>query len=266
MSARLDEIAGAFDARAATYARNAWHQRCAERLVTLCQLRPGDQVLDAGTGTGFAALAAARAVGRDGRVLGADVSSGMLREAHTAASASGLLNIEFVKADAARMTQYAAGSFDVVTCAAGLLYMPVAEALREWGRLLKPRGMVAFSSMHAGSPPAAKLFRDCAKAYGLTLTDPSAPLGTAAACRSTLEKAGFAVTDIVSEFVEFSAQDFTLAWESNARSAGHAAVRSLGADEEARFKQAYLDALARAQRDNPGALTRAGILYAFGQR
>ena len=38
--------------------------------MELCPLQRGDRVLDAGTGTGFAALAAARVVGSEGRVLG----------------------------------------------------------------------------------------------------------------------------------------------------------------------------------------------------
>jgi ubiquinone/menaquinone biosynthesis C-methylase UbiE len=261
---KLEEIANAFDARAATYGRNAWHRQCAEQLVALCRLRPGHQVLDAGTGTGFAALAAARVVGPDGRVLGVDLSAGMLREAKAAASAAGLPNVAFAQSDVSRMTHLPSATFDAITCAAGLLYMPVAEALQEWRRLLKPRGIVAFSSMRAGSPPAARLFRDCAARFGLTLPDPSVPLGTEAACRDTLEAAGFAVLDIVGDIVEFTAQDFTLAWESNYRSAGHAPVQSLDAEDQARLKQAYLEALAREQREDAGALARAGILYAVG--
>lgn len=95
MDTDVREIAAAFDARARSYARNGWHRRVAERLVALCRLRPGSRVLDAGTGTGFAALAAATAVGRDGHVLGVDVSPGMSREARAAARASGLETIEF---------------------------------------------------------------------------------------------------------------------------------------------------------------------------
>src|SRR5678816_1532279 len=106
MDADIREIAASFDVRADTYVRNDWHRRCAERLVALCQLQPRSCVLDAGTGTGFAALAAARVVGSDGRVCGVDISSGMLREARVAVEVSGLANIELVKGDAVRLLQY----------------------------------------------------------------------------------------------------------------------------------------------------------------
>lgn len=266
MNADIREIAATFDARSASYARNGWHRRCAERLVELCQLRPGAQVLDAGTGTGFAALAAARVVGGDGQVHGVDISPGMLREARAALTQSGLANVNLVEADAVRLPQYGSETFDAITCAAGLLYMPVADALREWHRLLKRGGLVAFSTMRAGSPPGGRIFRGCATAFGIFLRDPSEPLGSVSACRQALEGAGFKVAEIVGETVEFSDQDLALAWESNVRSVAHSEVLGLSGQQQVTLKGRYMDALAREASENPGALDRADILYALGRR
>jgi ubiquinone/menaquinone biosynthesis C-methylase UbiE len=266
MTTDIKEIADAFNSRAATYARSDWHQRCAERLVELCPVSPGARVLDAGTGTGFAALAAARRVGPGGSVLGVDVSPGMLREASAAVNASGLSNVELLEANVLHLPQYPSETFDVVTCSTGLLYMPVAEALREWRRLLKPGGLVAFSALQSGSPAGRRIFRACAAGFGLVLPDPWEPLGTIAACRTALAKAGFEVAEIVNEVVEFSAQDLSVAWESNFKSPGHREARLLNVEDQAALKNAYLDALAREERQNPGALTRADILYALGRR
>jgi ubiquinone/menaquinone biosynthesis C-methylase UbiE len=266
MTAEIREVAATFDARAATYGRNGWHRRCAERLVALCQLRPGSRVLDAATGTGFAALAAARVAGREGYVCGVDISGGMLREAHAAVSQSGLANIELLEGDASCLPQFGSEAFDVVTCAAGLLYMPVADALREWHRLLKRGGLVAFSTMEAGSPRAGRMFRDCAAAFGVSLRDPSEPLGSISASRKVLEDAGFDVADVVSETIEFSAQDLTFAWESNFQSPAHREVQRLDQDEQRALHGAYLEALALEERQNPGALSQAALLYALGRR
>jgi ubiquinone/menaquinone biosynthesis C-methylase UbiE len=265
MTADIREIADSFDARAGKYARNDWHRRCAERLVELCALQPGHWVMDAGTGTGFAALAAARVVGSKGRVHGIDISAGMLREARAAITASGLSNIELVQGNAVALPQYEAGTFDTITCAAGLLYMPVTEAFREWRRLLRRGGLVAFSTMTAGSPPGGRIFRGCAARFGVSLRDPSEPLGSIPACRRVLEASGFEVTDIVSETVEFSANDLDLAWESNSRSAGHGEVHRLSAEEQRELKDAYLKALAHEERERPGTLGQAEILYALGR-
>lgn len=266
MQPEIRKVADSFNARAGTYAQNEWHRRCAERLVALCRLRPGDHVLDAGTGTGFVALAAAHAVGREGHVRGVDISPGMLREARAAVRDSGLANIELIEADATCLPQHQPETVDVITCAAGLLYMPVIDALREWHRLLKKGGRVAFSTMRAGSPVAGRIFRDCAASFGISLHDPSEPIGSASACRSVLEAVGFEVVDIVGEAVELTAQDLSLAWESNFGSPAHADVRRLSDEEQRSLESMYLAALAREEADNPEALSRADVLYAVGRR
>jgi ubiquinone/menaquinone biosynthesis C-methylase UbiE len=73
MGRSVQEFGASFDARAERYDQNEWYRACAERLVELSDLGHGAMVLDAGTGTGFAAIAAARAVGAHGRVAGSPV-------------------------------------------------------------------------------------------------------------------------------------------------------------------------------------------------
>ena len=266
MHADLREVVASFDGRAASYARSDWHRRSAERLVALSGLSPGMRVLDAGTGTGFVALAVARVVGPQGTVVGVDVSSGMLREASASVRAAGITNIELIEADAVHLAQYPSETFDAATCGTGLLYMSVPDALREWYRLLKRGGLLAFSSIQAGSPRGARIFRDCAARFGVVLRDPLEELGTTVACRTSLEQAGFDVTSIVSETVNLSPADLTNAWESNFKSASHPELRRLGAREADALRVEYLDALARDESVNPGALAQAGVLYALGRR
>lgn len=126
--------------------------------------------------------------------------------------------------------------------------------------------MVAFSAMKTDSPPAARIFRDCAAAFGVSLRDPGEPLGSVSACEGVLEAAGFTVADIVSEVIVFEADDLAQAWEANFRSAAHAPVQRLSAEQQSALKDAYLEALAREEREHPGELLRADILYALGRR
>ena len=98
-----------------------------------------------------AARAIATRVGPHGRVIAVDISPGMLDQARTAAAAAGLANIALLCGDATDLRSVPAASIDAVVCAAGLLYMPVAAALLEWARVLKPGGVVTVSTMRYGS-------------------------------------------------------------------------------------------------------------------
>jgi SAM-dependent methyltransferase len=260
----LHQIAGIFDARAARYAHDDWHRRYAEQFVAVTPVRPGNRVLDAGTGTGFAACAVARRIGARGRVLAVDVSAGMLEQARAAITTSQLSNVDLFQGDATAMTHLTDASLDAVVCAAGLLYMPVAEALREWARLLRPGGVVAFSTMRTGSPSAGRLFRECAATFGLELKDPSEALGTPARCREVLEDAGFTRVDVTPDRVDFESLDPTLAWEANSRAMD--VQRSLSPEQLQALRERYLGALSRAMQEDLAASARAEVLYAVARR
>ena len=260
------EIAASFDARAATYNGNVWHRLLAEQLVSTCGIRPGQVVLDAATGTGFAAFAASGLVGQTGRVIGVDLSNGMLDAARRHAGRAGEAPIEWLQGDASQLSSLAAASIDVVTCVAGLLYMPVRRALDEWSRILKPGGTVAFTSMAEGCPVPGRVFRECAEAFGVRLLDPSALLGSEDACRAALEASGFSVTTVMRRGITFSPQDIGHAWASNVQSPAHAAVHAIGADALARMRTAFEEAMRREEHSNPSGMSNAEVLLALGRR
>lgn len=92
MVATFDLASDTYDARAL---------RCfdmhAATLVREAQVPAGTSVLDVATGTGKVALVAARAVGPHGRVVGVDLSAGMLAQA---CRKTGALRVEFRRMDA----------------------------------------------------------------------------------------------------------------------------------------------------------------------
>ena len=94
------QIADLYSRRSQTYDEGDWHPRIAHRLVEHAGIRRGQQVLDIATGTGMVAIEAAQLVGPEGRVIGVDISAGMLAEARRKVEALGLTNIEFHLADA----------------------------------------------------------------------------------------------------------------------------------------------------------------------
>jgi ubiquinone/menaquinone biosynthesis C-methylase UbiE len=259
----LGDVVARFDRRAPTYNRNEWHRRSAERLVELLSLKSRDRVLDAGTGTGFAAIAAAS---QATRVVGVDVSAAMLEQARRSLDTLGLGNVELVQADATALPQYVDGAFDAVIGATVLLYMPVDRALREWHRLLRPGGMVGLSVMRAGSPRASQIFRSCARRLGAEVFDPSAPLGSVAALRAALQTAGFDVITLTEESLEFMPMDLSMAWESNLRSAGHEGAQRLSPSDQDRLKSMFLAEMSETLDRDRAALENAEMLYAVARR
>lgn len=102
-------------------------------------------MLDVACGTGLVALAAARAVGPRGSVIGVDLSDRMLNEARWRGRAQRLANTTFARMDAECLALPDA-SVDIALCALGIMYLPHPErALAEMHRVLRPGGRVVLA-------------------------------------------------------------------------------------------------------------------------
>lgn len=67
--------------------------------VALSNIKEGDIVLDLGSGAGIDCFLAAKKVGKTGKVIGVDMTEGMVRQAKLNAKKQGYDNIEFVLGD-----------------------------------------------------------------------------------------------------------------------------------------------------------------------
>jgi ubiquinone/menaquinone biosynthesis C-methylase UbiE len=113
-----------------------------EHLVDHVGIAPGTRVLDVATGTGHAALAAAR---RSADVVGMDYVPELLDIARRRATAEDL-EVEFAEADAERLP-YDDGSFDVVLSAIGVMFSADHDrAAQELARVCRPGGRIGVVS------------------------------------------------------------------------------------------------------------------------
>lgn len=135
--------------KAVPYYENGWKRSLApaqQTLLDMVDLRPGQRVLDIAAGTGLVSLPIAEKVGPDGRVYATDISDNMVSELRDLARKRSLDHLKTLRADAEDLSAFPDNSFDIVTCALGLMYFPNPElALKEAKRVLKPGGCAVFA-------------------------------------------------------------------------------------------------------------------------
>lgn len=114
----------------------------AERLVDFADIRAGEKVLDVATGSGNAALAAARL---QTEVVGIDYVPTLLERARERAQAE-RLTIDFREGDAEKLP-FADDSFDSVISVFGSMFAPDhKQTAREIVRVARPGGTIALAS------------------------------------------------------------------------------------------------------------------------
>ncbi len=119
---------------------------------SLGALRPGERVVDVGSGVGIDSFIAAKMVGPSGRVIGIDMTPAMLDKARSSASAAGLSNVEFSEGFGEALP-VEDGWADVVISNGVLNLMPDKDAaLREMARVLKPGGRLQIGDILVQKP------------------------------------------------------------------------------------------------------------------
>ncbi len=153
----------------------------------IASLKPGETVVDLGSGGGFDCFLAGRQVGPTGTVIGIDMTPEMIAKARENARKAGVSNVTFRLGEIEHVP-VADNTADVVMSNCVINLSPEkAQVFREAFRVLKPGGRLAVADVVATAPLPAE-WRDDLRLYA------SCVAGAAAVgeIETMLSEAGFA--------------------------------------------------------------------------
>jgi arsenite methyltransferase len=160
--------------------------------LAIASIKPGEVVLDLGSGAGFDCFLAARQLAGSGRVVGVDMTAPMITKARANAAKGGYKNVEFRLGEIEALP-VADATVDLIMSNCVINLSPEkGRVFREAFRVLKPGGRLAIADVVATQPLprrlAEKLSAIGACVGGATPVDE---------LRATLAAAGFLRVEIV---------------------------------------------------------------------
>jgi ubiquinone/menaquinone biosynthesis C-methylase UbiE len=260
--------AATYDAAADHYddPANAFWERFGTETVDRLELARGARVLDVCCGSGASAIAAAERVGREGSVLGVDLSEGLLALARAKARARGLGHATFRTGDM-RALGLPDGEFDAVVCVFAVFFADdMAAALRELWRVVRPGGVLAVTTWGPRFPePASTVFWDAVRDVRPELHrgyDPWDRISEPGPLRALLGEAGIADAEIAAQAGTHPLPSPESWWSAVLGTGYRGTFEQLDAAERERVRAANLEGFRRADIRE----AEANVLFATARK
>lgn len=175
--------------------------------LAIANLKPGETVLDLGSGAGFDCFLAAKQVGNTGLVIGVDMTSEMIAKARENARKVEMNNIEFRLGEIEHLPVADSSEDAIISNCVINLSPDKAQVYRETFRVLKPGGRLAISDIVLRAPLPEAIRHELSEYYAKCVSGAS----TVDEIKQMLTEAGF--TDIAIRAKE-SSKEFIKDWSA----------------------------------------------------
>ncbi len=159
--------------------------------LAIASLKPGDTVLDLGSGAGFDCFLAAKAVGGHGKIIGVDMTPEMVTKARKNAASGKYKNVEFRLGEIENLPVADASVNVIISNCVINLSADKRSVIRDAFRVLKSGGRLAISDIVALKPLPEEIRHDLAL-YSGCMADAT----LVKELREMLLQAGFVEIDI----------------------------------------------------------------------
>lgn len=269
-SDRKQKVAAGFNLASVGYDRQAvrFLALTARRLVELAGIKSQETILDVATGTGAAAIAISPIVGANGRVIGIDLAQDMLAVAQRNITTADLTNINLQVGDGEHLN-FNNNSFDKVICASGIFFLPdMLAGLRDWLRVTKPDGIVAFSSFgESAFNPMREMYANRIQTYGVELPKSRGfqRLNTPEKCSDLMQQASFINFDIHQEQLGYYLRDIDDWWDIILHTGFRHSLSQIEPEKLEQFKIEHLAEVDKLATDK-GIWLDIPVLFVIGHK
>ncbi|MGE0623187.1 MAG: class I SAM-dependent methyltransferase [Pseudomonadales bacterium] len=255
MAQQNDLVAGLYDRASPIYDQVGSRQfsRFGNRLVELMGIQPRASVLDVGVGRGANLFPAAKRVGPKGRVVGIDISQGMLNEVDVAIRNMALTQASVKQMDGAAL-DFADETFDHLLCGYTIFWFnDLSQALKGFHRVLRTDGSLGIS-MFGGGDPRWAWYEELLRQYGdkyvkFTSLGGNDVNGKPEVLREALRNSGFYDERILIESFEIVQTSPEGWWEEKWAHGSRAALEQMPPDIRDRFKTDAMAKLKEMEED-----------------